>query len=84
MVATGASITASVAELDARPTGDQEVAGSTPTGSATFFSVEIWSWNIFYGHSLILILILILSLPPNQEGQLFVPGERICTILVNR
>ena len=28
---------ASVAQLDARPTGDQEVAGSTPAGSATFF-----------------------------------------------
>ena len=28
---------ASVAQLDALPTGDQEVAGSTPTGSATFF-----------------------------------------------
>ena len=29
------------------PTGDQEVAGSTP---ATFFPGD-WSWNIFYGHS---------------------------------
>ena len=28
---------ASVAQLDARPTGDQEVACSTPAGSATFF-----------------------------------------------
>ena len=28
---------ASVAQLDACPTGDQEVAGSTPAGSATFF-----------------------------------------------
>ena len=27
----------SPAQLDARPTGDQEVAVSTPTGSATFF-----------------------------------------------
>ena len=27
----------SVAQLDARPIGDQEVAGSTPAGSATFF-----------------------------------------------
>ena len=25
------------AQLDARPTGDQEVAGLTPAGSATFF-----------------------------------------------
>ena len=28
---------ASVAHFDAYPTGDQEVAGSTPVGSATFF-----------------------------------------------
>ena len=28
---------ASVAQLDARPTGDQAVGGLTPTGSATFF-----------------------------------------------
>ena len=34
-----------------RPTGDQEVAGSTPSRSATFFRGD-WSWNIFYGHSL--------------------------------
>ena len=26
-----------VAQMDARPTGDQEFAGSIPTGSATFF-----------------------------------------------
>ena len=26
-----------VAQLDAHPTGDQEVAGSTTAGSATFF-----------------------------------------------
>ena len=26
-----------MAQLDARPTGDQEVEGSTPAGSATFF-----------------------------------------------
>ena len=30
-------VLASVAQLDARPTGDQEVSGSTPAGSATFF-----------------------------------------------
>ena len=40
-----------VAQLDARPTGDQEVAGSTPPRSTTFFRGD-WSWNIFYGHSL--------------------------------
>ena len=28
---------ASVVKLDAHPTGDQEVAGSTPAGSAAFF-----------------------------------------------
>ena len=30
--------TASMAQLDVRPTGDQEIAGSTPARSATFFS----------------------------------------------
>ena len=30
-------VPASVAQLDARPTEDQEVGGSTPAGSATFF-----------------------------------------------
>ena len=38
-------------QLDVNPTCDQEIAGSTPAGSATFFRVN-WSWNIFYGHSL--------------------------------
>ena len=32
---------ASVAQLDARPTGDQEVAGSIPAESATFFHGEL-------------------------------------------
>ena len=32
---------ASVAQLDARPTDDQEVAGSTPAGSATFFRGDL-------------------------------------------
>ena len=41
----------SMAQLDARPTGDLEVAGSIPAGLATFFC-EDWSWNIFYDHSL--------------------------------
>ena len=35
-----------VAQLDARPTGDQEVAGSTPAGSATFFTRDL-IMNIF-------------------------------------
>ena len=42
---------ASIAQLDARPTGDQEIVSSTPGGSATFFRGD-WSWNISYGHSL--------------------------------
>ena len=40
-----------VAQLDVHRTGDQEVAGSTPAKSATFFCGD-WSWNIFYVHSL--------------------------------
>ena len=42
---------ASVAQLDACLTGGQEVAGSTPTGSATLFRGD-WSSSIFYSHSL--------------------------------
>ena len=42
---------ASVAQLDARPTGNQEVAGSTPAEIG-----NILSWRLimkyFYGHSL--------------------------------
>ena len=41
----------SVAQLDARPTGDQEVAGSIPAGPAISFRGD-WSWYIYYGHSL--------------------------------
>ena len=59
-----------VAQLDARSTGDQEVAGLTPAGSATIFH-EIFS-------------MVILSFPLIQEGQLSVSGDRMCTILVNR
>ena len=32
---------ASMAQLDAQLTGDQEVAGSTPIGSATFFRRDL-------------------------------------------
>ena len=66
------NLPASVAQLDMCPTGDQEVAGSTPAGSATFFRGyhEIFST-------------VILSLPLIQEGQLSVSGKRMCTILVN-
>ena len=59
---------ASVAQLDARPTGDQEVVGSTP---AMEIDHEIFST-------------VILSLPQIQEGQLSVSGEKKCTILVDR
>ena len=62
------------AQLDARPTGYQEAAGSTPVGSATFF-VEI-DHEIFST--------VILSLPLIQAGLLSVSGVRMCTIPVNR
>ena len=55
-------------------TGDQEVAGSTPSGRQHSF-VEI-DHEIFST--------VILSLPLIQEGQLSVSGEIMCTILVNR
>ena len=57
-----------------RPTGDQEVAGSTPAEVAHSF-VEI-DHEIFST--------VILSLPLIQEERLSVSGERLCTILVNR
>ena len=66
---------ASAAQLDARPTGDQEVAGSTPAEVGNIlsrrFDHEIFSMAIL---SLLLI----------QEGQLSVSGKRMCIILVNR
>ena len=65
---------ASVAQLDARPIGDQEVAGSTPPGRQHSF-VEI-DHEIFST--------AILSLPLIQEVQLSVSGEIMCTKLVNR
>ena len=65
---------ASVAQLDVRPTGDQEVGGSTPAVWQHFF-VEI-------DHEMFSMVIL--SLPLIQEGQLSVSSERMCTILVNR
>ena len=59
-----------MAQLDARPTGDHEVMGSTPT-EVSNIDHEIFS-------------MVILSLLLIQEGQLSVSGERMCTILVNR
>ena len=59
-----------------RPTGDQEVADSTPPSRGRQHSfVEI-------DHEIFSMVILSLSLI--QEGQLSVSGERMCTILVNR
>ena len=66
--------TASMAQLDTRPNGDQEVAVRPPPGRQHSF-VEIDN-EIFST--------VILSLPLIQEGQLSVSGERMCTILVNR
>ena len=62
-----------MAQLDACPTGDQEVVGSIPTVSATFF-VEI-DHEIF---SMVILSLLLI-----QKGHLSVSGERVCTILVN-
>ena len=56
---------ASVAQMDACPTGDQQV-----TGSIQHSSMEI-DHRIF--SKIILSLLLI------QEGQLSVSGERMCT-----
>ena len=42
---------ASMAQLDARQSGDQEVADSNHAGSATFFHGD-WSRNIFCGYCL--------------------------------
>ena len=64
-----------MAQLDARPTGDQDVAGST---SAEVGNILLWRFD----HEIFSTAIL--SLPLIQEGQLSVSGERMCTILVNR
>ena len=64
-----------MAQLNARPTGDQEVASSTLPGSG-----NIHSWRFDRE----IFSTVILSLPLIQEGQLSVSGERICTILINR
>ena len=65
---------ASVARMR-RPTGDQEVACSTPAKVG-----NILSWRLIMKH----FFTVILSLPLIQEGQLSVSGERMCTLLVNR
>ena len=58
---------ASVAQLDVRPTRDQEVAGLNPAGSATFFPGDLITK---YFHSL-----------PSADSRRAV--VRMCTILVN-
>ena len=73
LVSTISNSFVSVAQLDAR---DQEVAGSTPAGSATFFCRDL-------KYFLEIFSMVILSLSLIQEGQLPVSGERMCTILVN-
>ena len=55
-----------------RPSGDQEVAGSTPAEVDNILFVEI-DHEIFST--------FILFLPLIQEGQLSVSGERMYTIL---
>ena len=68
------SMPALVAHLDAPPTDDQEVAGSTPIRSATFLS-----WRFDYK----IFSTVILSLPLIQGDHLLISGERMCTLLVN-
>ena len=71
--ALSGALPAPVAQLDARPTGDQVVAGSTPAGQQhSFVEIDHEIFSTF-----------ILSLPLIQEGQLSVSGERMCTMLVN-
>ena len=64
---------ASVAQLDARPTGDQEIAVRPPLGRQHSF-IEI-DHEIFST--------VILSFQLTQEEQLSVSDKRMCTILVN-
>ena len=60
---------ATEAQLNVRPTGNQEVAGLTPAKLATFFMKYF---------------LVILFLPLIQKGQLSISVEKMCTILVNR
>ena len=63
----------SEAQVDACPTGDQEVVVRPLPGR------QILSWR--FDHEILSTVIL--PLPIFQEGQLSVSGERMCTILVN-
>ena len=67
-----AQLADSVAQMDARPTGDQEVAGLTPSNRQhSFLEIE---------HEIFSTVIL--SLPLIEEGQLSVSAKRMCTIHV--
>ena len=66
----------SVAQLDACPTGDQEVAGLTPTQEVAGLTPTFMEIDHEIFSTVILSLLLI------QEGQYSVSGKRICTILV--
>ena len=68
------SALASVAQLDARPTGDQEVAGSTPRRGRHHSFVDI-DHEIF---SMVILSLLLI-----QEGQLSVSDKRMWSLLVN-
>ena len=65
---------ASVAQLDACLTGDQEVAVQL----CRVGNILLWRFD----HEIFSRVIL--SLPQIQKGQLSVSGKRMCTILVNR
>ena len=76
-----------------RPTGDQEVAGSTPAEVGNILSwrliMKYFLLSLSPQHSFVeidheIFSSVILSFPLIQEGQLSVSGERMCTILVNR
>ena len=59
---------ASVAHLDVRPTGDQEVAGSTPAGSTTFFFLFFFvSWR--FDHEIFSTVILSIPLIQGQSNE---------------
>ena len=63
-----------MAQLDARLTGFQEVAGSIPASlQHSFMEID----HVIFSK-------VILSLPLIQKEQLSVSGGRMCTILVNR
>ena len=64
-----------MAQLDASPTGDQEVVGLIPCPIGNILSLR-FDQEIFST--------VIPSLSQIQERQLSVSGERMCTILVNR